>query len=868
MKNFISKVITSSPYMQLLNTANEGIWILDTEDKIEYVNARLTEILGFQHSELLGRSARDFLESQKNLIDLRAGVHDLRLLRKDKTPIWIRVSGNPVLNEEGKPIGLLGMFTDIDKKRKLEESLRQSEKDLRQLTDVMPQLVWISDASGDIQYYNQRWYDYTGLNEEQMKKTTWASLVHEDDVERCFTNWSRAALEGLEYEIEFRLRRGSDRSYRWHLARANPVRDEMGKITKWFGTTTDIHEQKEAHRLMAENKARLNSIMSHSGLILWTIDKDGIFTFSDGSLRKDFPNITHDRVGKSIFEIHREHPEVVEKIKLALKGEKVKILSRIKNYWFEAICTPLFDETGEVSGVVGVTFDVNNRVQTEMALRESQKNLQTIIHHTPMVLWSANKDGVFTVSDGLGLKSFGLKPDELVGKSAYDLYRDNFDFLDKFRRALNGESFQLEVEVGSFWYDSYISPVYDEVGNIIGVAGLSTEITEKKKSEKEKTEALFRERSAVEASEMKSKFLANMSHEIRTPLNGVIGMTSFLLKTDLNAEQKEYCETIRSSGDILLALVNDVLDLSKAESGMLILENIDFDLVQIVSEALKTQAPLAMEKNLLIPETAFDSVPPYLKGDPSRLRQILINLINNAVKFTSAGSVRVEVRLDQKKVRFEVIDTGVGIPSTKASHIFEAFAQADSSTNRRFGGTGLGLSICQHLVSLMGGNIGVQSEVGRGSCFWFEIPLQVGVKPETLRLSFNSPSQVSLNILVAEDNVTNQRIVVQMLEDLGHRTKVVNNGKEAVAILTDQTFDLVFMDCQMPEMDGYQATQVIRNEKNKQVRYIPIIAMTANAMADDQDKCIKAGMNDYIAKPIRQVQVVNAIERILKANFS
>ena len=360
---------------------------------------------------------------------------------------------------------------------------------------------------------------------------------------------------------------------------------------------------------------------------------------------------------------------------------------------------------------------------------------------------------------------------------------------------------------------------------------------------------------ALRASQAKSDFLSRMSHEIRTPMNGVLGINQLLSATSLSPEQRRYVEVVQSSGRTLLTLLDDLLDLAKIEAGKLTIEFGDFDLRQTVREITDMWGVQASVKGLVFTLSIAAELPPLVRGDQNRLRQVLNNLSNNAIKFTAQGEVSLHVEVGGKQeervmVRFSIIDTGIGITADQASSLFSPFVQADVSTTRNYGGTGLGLAICKHLVELMGGTIGIESQEGKGSVFWFTLSFEVPRRTAGLRAAAAAAqvvSRQSLRILVAEDNQINRLVVLTQLRKLGHQAEAVVNGVEAVERATAEDYDLVLMDCQMPLMDGYEATRRIREARPDRT---PIIAVTANAMSGDRDRCLAAGMDDFISKPI------------------
>jgi PAS domain S-box-containing protein len=485
-----------------------------------------------------------------------------------------------------------------------------------------------------------------------------------------------------------------------------------------------------------------------------------------------------------------------------------------------------------------------------------------------------------TFANASAIKMLAWKADQLIGQNCRIIFGVQADeaILFPIQFALDeGETAHVQTETfyrpdgTSFLVEYFCVPIWEN-NEIVAAVLTFEDISERRDLENALETA---RKSALESAQAKADFLANMSHEIRTPLNGIIGITDLLAATSLDTEQTKYLDTLQTSATLLLEIVNDILDFSKIEAHKLELEAIDFDLSQIIAETIQIFAPEAVKKRVQLKFELEKDLGVLRTGDAGRLRQILNNLVGNALKFTQDGEVFIKVCEVAEFLRFEVSDTGIGIEKSKQAQIFEPFMQGDISTTRNFGGTGLGLTISKQLVQLMGGEIGVESEIGKGSTFWFtakfekqtSLASKIAGGLQSLRRENSREFSVKPKILVVEDNQINREVALGRLRQFGIIADVAENGLEAVQAVQTRKYDLILMDCRMPEMDGFEATKQIR-QMNGNAQKVKIIAMTASVTLGEQAGCLAAGMDDYLPKPMTIEALGELLQKHLRLNFS
>ena len=517
-------------------------------------------------------------------------------------------------------------------------------------------------------------------------------------------------------------------------------------------------------------------------------------------------------------------------------------------------------------------------LKIELDRKEYEFRLQSILDNTPQMIFIKDLKGKYLLANKRFKEAFG-SDHAIIGKTDYDF--DSFDNAERFKKVDEKviETLQpLEVEEainnhGVIQNMSVIKfPLLDRSGNIFAISGIANDVTERVQHHQYLLET---RKNAETAERLQGEFLANMSHEIRTPMNGIVGMTNLLLQTPLDAEQERFLHIVRQSSDNLLFLINDILDLSKIKAGKMTIESIEFNVTSVMETVIAPLRIKMKEKGVELITEIHPDIPEMLIGDPYRLSQILSNLFSNAIKFTQNGHIRFVVSIipgnGSSTLEFLVEDTGIGIAEDKISYIFESFAQASMDTTRKFGGTGLGLSITKQLIQLQQGSIEVSSELDKGTIFKFSIPYKSVAKDAIKKVEekqvIDKEALRGKKVLIVEDNEINQMVITFTLKQAGIITTITNNGKEAVELLQSvdgANFDLIIMDLQMPEMDGFEASIYIRK---KLMLQIPIIAMTASVLRDERIRCFEAGMNDYMSKPFKPNELFVTVSKFLNDNL-
>lgn len=739
-------------------------------------------------------------------------------------------------------------------------------QELSNFFEITLDLLCIADMDGNFVKVNKAWESILGYSVENLQNTNFLTLIHPEDLGSTIKTMEKLGQDEkvINFVNRYRHKNGTYRFIEW---RANPLNNLI------YAAARDITDRIAHENRLINNSRYVKSLLQALPDLIFVLDEKGRFIDYKAGNTKDLAMPKENFLGKTIFDALEKNlaKEIMLATKCTLKGNETSYIEYSMNLggklnYFECKVVPF-----EKDKVIAIARNITERKNLENSLKKERQRLDGIIKGTNVGTWEWNIQTGETVFNERWADIIGYKLEELVPisietwmKFAHqdDLKESNEELMKHFSGEVEYYEFEsrMKHKDGSWvWVlDRGKVFVWDEEKRPLVMYGTHQDITDRKKSEESLRKA---KEQAETANTMKSQFLANMSHEIRTPMNGIVGYLELLKKTDLSKEQSEFVYGAKSASEILLFLINDILDFSKIEAGKLDVENSPFDLKKIIEDAISTLKPKAIEKKIIFEVNFEDEINNIFDGDGDRIKQILNNLIGNAIKFTEKGSISIEaIYQNSNTVEIKVRDTGIGMDEKQVKKLFRPFIQGDASTTRRYGGTGLGLAISKELAKLMGGDIYVISSLGQGSEFILEIPLKVSSinqqrgykKAIKLRNELNDKTPIDLKklkILLVEDNDMNRKIVTKMFAKKEIMCDEAHNGKEAIEFVLKKDYDVIFMDCQMPIMDGYESTSKIRKiEKGK--KHTTIIAMTANAMEGDRKRCIESGMDDYISKPI------------------
>jgi PAS domain S-box-containing protein len=737
--------------------------------------------------------------------------------------------------------------------------------------------LWDWNVLTDEVYYAPRFKELLGYVDEEFPNVfaTFESHLHEEDRDATLVAVRKHLEERAPYDVEYRLRTKSG-EYRWFRARGQAIWNESRQPMRMAGSITDIHDRKRAESALEHERFLLHTLLTNLPDAIYFKDVQGRFTRASRALAERLgARSPEELIGRTDADFFpekyaaraREDEQAVMQSGTPLVGKEERPDWGGDEMWVSTTKVPLRDRDGRIVGTFGISHDIT-------AVKQAESRFRRVVDAAPNPMLVVAADGTVQLVNAATERSFGYEREELIGqpvelllperfREGHRKLRENY-FLVPTARAMDPdrELCARRSDGSEFLVEIGLSPITVD-GQTVVLASVY-DVTLRKEAE---AALLSAKEAAEQANRAKSDFLANMSHEIRTPMNAIIGMTELLLDDDLSPAQREYARTVFESAESLLTIINEILDFSKIEAGHLELEPVDFDLREEIVDMLRTLGTRAHNKDVELVWQVDSDVPACVHGDPVRIRQVLLNLVGNAIKFTEQGEVAVNVELASQSgstvdLQFSVCDTGIGIPREKLRQIFTAFTQADGSTTRRFGGTGLGLTISSRLVEAMGGRIKVESEEGVGSRFHFRVELKQARQSPAADVLSEWPDLRNLPALVIDDNETNRQVLRQMLESWGMQVRTVEGGREAINVLTqivhrNGPLPLVLSDVNMPHMDGFTLVERLRSSVD--LRDAVVILLTSGGRLGDGARSKELGISSQLMKPVRPSELLEAV---------
>ncbi len=871
--------------------------ITDKQGGITWVNKSFTEMTGYNLPAILGKKPGHFLQgpetNQLTVAYMRGKIAEAAPFSAEicnytmeEKMYWTKINGQPIHNSNGELTGFFSIQENITREKEIQTRIKESEVRFWLALEKIYENAWEHDFRTGKTSFSKSSNEFWGYDNNELNSNTllWRNSVHANDLHLLDDrDLGYQSGEIDSHNLEYRIIHKNG-TVKWVMDRGVAIeKTKNGKSLRVVGTHTDITKIKQTE---TELEHRVNQFKSLSENIPGVIYEYEFRADGTEGLRYISPAIERVLgINQGDFNHYVDYLSPEDKSRIMHKNELCRTtlepvydevcitIAGIGMRWHSFHSSFSYVSQDGAKVFTGFMMDITERKNADILLRANEEKYRSIITNMKLGLTEFNNDTLITYANKSFCDMSGYSTEELVGKNSVSLFVTEANaavVAQQRERRKNGgaDSYILQVINKSGepkWWLISEAPTFNDKSEQVGSIGIYLDISAQKNLEIELTEA--REH-AEQLARTKEMFLANMSHEIRTPMNAIIGMSNQLAKTNLSIQQKFYLDTVHSAADNLLVIINDILDLSKIEAGKLSLENIGFQPKNIAARAIQVLSHRAEEKGIRLTASSFDQrISEVLIGDPYRIHQVLLNLLTNAIKFTDKGTVDLVFTLLEDHETYQLIevlvkDTGIGMDELFVQQLFEKFSQESDSVSRKYGGTGLGMSICQELVDLMGGSIGAKSKKGEGTTISFSLPFNKGGisdLPEKENIKIKEGFLAGKKVLIVDDNELNRLVAAVIVENYGALIIEASGGEQAVEYAIKQQPDIILMDIQMPGMNGYQATDLIRKKGLK----LPIIALTANAIKGESEKCIAAGMNDYISKPFKEEDLLATIAKSL-----